>query len=78
MVYCVAFICNTRSRQGFGLFEFTKDKKKRKMWTIRLKGKDFVPSKTSNMCSKHLRNDQFVLNPALALNIGHKLKTLQL
>lgn len=78
MVYCVAFICTTRSGQGFGLFEFTKDEMKRKMWTIQSKRKDFVPSKTFRLCLKHFRNDQFVLNPALALKIGHKLKKLQL
>jgi len=78
MVYCVAFNCNTKSGQGFGLFEFPKDEKRRKAWTIRVKRKDFVPSKTSRLCSKHFTNDQFVVNPALALKIGHKLKKLQL
>ena len=77
MVYCVAFNCNTKSGQGFGLFEFPKDEKRRKAWTIRVKRKDFVPSKTSRLCSKHFTNDQFVVNPALALKIGHKPQGLE-
>ncbi|KAL3882436.1 hypothetical protein ACJMK2_028775, partial [Sinanodonta woodiana] len=78
MVYCVAFNCKTGSGQGVGLFEFPKDEKRRKVWISRIKRKDFRPSKTSRLCAKHFTNDQFVVDPLLAMTIGYKLRKLQL
>ncbi|KAL3877441.1 hypothetical protein ACJMK2_035147 [Sinanodonta woodiana] len=78
MVYCVAFNCKTGSGQGVGLFEFPKDEKRRKVWISRIKRKDFRPSKTSRLCAKHFTNDQFVVDPLLAMRIGYKLRKLQL
>ncbi|KAL3890116.1 hypothetical protein ACJMK2_002409 [Sinanodonta woodiana] len=78
MVYCVAFNCKTRSGQGVGLFEFPKDEKRRKVWISRIKRKDFRLSKTSRLCAKHFTNDQFVVDPLLAMTIGYKLRKLQL
>lgn len=78
MLYCVAFNCKSGSGQGVGLFEFPKDDKRRKVWISRIKRKDFNPSKTSRLCSKHFTNDQIVVDPSLAMTIGYKLKKLQL
>ena len=78
MVYCVAFNCKTGSGLGVGLFEFPKDEKRRKVWISRIKRKKFRPSKTSRLCAKHFTNDQFVVDPSLAMTIGYKLRKLQL
>jgi hypothetical protein len=58
------------------MFEFPKDDKRRKLWTIRVKRKDFVPSKSSRLCAKHFTNEQFVVNPLFAAFIGYKMKKL--
>ena len=78
MVYYVAYNCKTRSGQGIGMFEFPKDDKRRKLCTIRVKRKDFVPSKSSRLCANHFTNEQFVVNPLFAASIGYKTKKLVL
>ena len=60
------------------MFEFPKDEKRRKAWTAKVKRKDFVPSSTSRLCAKHFTNDQFVVDPILAMSVGYKVKKLQL
>ena len=60
------------------MFEFPKDDKRHKLWSIRVKRKDFVPSKSSWLCAKHFTNEQFVVNPLYAASIGNKMKKLVL
>jgi hypothetical protein len=39
------------------MFEFTEDNKRRKVWTTRVKGNDFITSKSSRLCAKHFANE---------------------
>jgi hypothetical protein len=51
------------------MFEFPKDDKRRKLWTIRVNRKDSVPSKSSRLCAKHFTNEQFVVNPQVVRSV---------
>ncbi|CAC5363249.1 unnamed protein product [Mytilus coruscus] len=78
MVYSYAFNSKTGSGQKIGLFEFPKDDRRRKQWTIKVKRKKFQPSNTLRLCAKHFSNDQLVVNPLFTASIGYKMKKLQL
>lgn len=79
MVYCVAFNCNTRSGQGYGLYTFPKDPDRRKIWIQKVKRQNFLPTEHSRLCSKHFDYDQFVIDARIAASVKFtpKQKTLK-
>ncbi|CAG2211671.1 unnamed protein product [Mytilus edulis] len=79
MVYCVAFNCNTRSGQGYGLFTFPKESDRRKIWIEKVMRQNFLPMEHSRLCSKHFNFDQFVIDARIAASVKFtpKQKTLK-
>ena len=54
MVQCVVFGCRTRDREGQAMFCFPKDKKLRKIWTLKVNRVGFHPEAYSRpvVCEK--------------------------
>jgi hypothetical protein len=60
------------------MFVFPQDKKNRRVWTLKVKRKDWEPSKYSRLCSEHFEEDCFVVRPSVAAAIGYDMKGLRL
>lgn len=60
MVFCAAYGCSSRQRKGCGLsfFSFPKESVRKKTWTVFCRREDFVPTKSSRLCSVHFSKDQ--------------------
>ncbi|XP_071180850.1 uncharacterized protein [Mytilus edulis] len=81
MVFCSVLNCKIQSGQGIAMFKFPeKDLERRQIWIgkVALKRKDFQPSPFARVCARHFTNDQFVIDPSLAVSIGYKPKQLRL
>ncbi|CAC5397010.1 unnamed protein product [Mytilus coruscus] len=81
MVFCSVLNCKIQSGQGIAMFKFPeKDLERRQLWIdkVALKRKDFQPSPFARVCARHFTNDQFVIDPSLAVSIGYKQKQLRL
>lgn len=77
MGLCVAYGCNTESGvHNISMFRFPRDPKRRKLWIDRLNRgqtatKKFEPNSHSKLCMKHFDENQFVINPKFAEQIGY-------
>ena len=67
-MYCPAYGCTSdsqnKSEQDLHFFEFpnNEEKKRRGQWIDFCKRKNFVPTKSTRMCSLHFSNDAYVLS----------------
>jgi hypothetical protein len=75
MVQCASLNCTIKSGHGISIYLFPKDAKLRKIWTVRLKTDGFQPSQYTKLYERHFENDQFAVNPDLAVSIGFQSKT---
>lgn len=77
MGLCVAYGCNTESGvHRISMFTFPKDPKRRKLWIDRLNRgqsatKTFAPNSHSKLCIKHFDDNQFIIHPTFAEQIGY-------
>ena len=77
MGLCVAYGCNTESGvHRISMFTFPKDPKRRKLWIDRLNRgqsatKSFAPNSHSKLCIKHFDDNQFIIHPTFAEQIGY-------
>lgn len=83
MVACAVNNCRVKSGQGFAMFKFPdseKDSERRKQWidSIKLVKIDYEPTSFARVCERHFQNDQFVVDPSLAVSIGFQQKKLRL
>lgn len=51
--------CSNSTRDGFRLYQFPKDEKRRKEWLIKCKRDKWSPTPTSKICEVHFEDDQF-------------------
>uniref|UniRef100_A0A8W8MGE8 THAP-type domain-containing protein n=1 Tax=Magallana gigas TaxID=29159 RepID=A0A8W8MGE8_MAGGI len=63
MVYCAAYGCTNVHTEGCGksFFNFPKDARRRKIWTIFCKRESFVPTTNHRLCSDHFTKNQLQL-----------------
>lgn len=76
MVYCVAVGCTNGTNFGGSFYQFPKDKKIRKIWTINLKRDGFNPDDHYQpvLCSEHFESDCWDRNPAIARACGLQVR----
>ena len=74
-MFCPVYGCNNNSKNNpekkIQFFAFPKEGSKdeqsrRRIWIDFCRRKNFVPSKYTGLCSKHFRNDSYILSHALA------------
>lgn len=65
MVFCAAYGCTSRHKKGCGLsfFSFPKEGLRKKTWVNFCRREDFVPSKSSRLCSLHFSKEQLDRDP---------------
>ncbi|KAL3882473.1 hypothetical protein ACJMK2_028810 [Sinanodonta woodiana] len=78
MVQCAALNCTVKSGQGFSVYLFPKEPHLRKIWTVKLKRDNFVPSDYTKLCERHFEKGQFVMNPEVAASVGFRPKSKML
>ncbi|KAG8186185.1 hypothetical protein JTE90_012009 [Oedothorax gibbosus] len=59
MTGCSAIGCTNRTEHGFSLKRFPSDPHRRKLWALKVKRKNWVPSINSYICEEHFDKDQF-------------------
>lgn len=76
MVYCAAFNCkngsnnNQKSEKKVSFFSFPKDEKIRKVWTEKVRRKNWKPSNSSRLCSDHFDDSCYSQNLSVLHAIG--------
>ncbi|KAF2893260.1 hypothetical protein ILUMI_12916 [Ignelater luminosus] len=71
MTGCTAANCTNHSRQGFRLFIFPRDPKRRAIWIQNCNRENWVPPKNARLCERHFDPSQFESRRA---DGKHKLK----
>nr|XP_050038196.1 uncharacterized protein LOC126535352 isoform X1 [Dermacentor andersoni]XP_050042913.1 uncharacterized protein LOC126540168 isoform X1 [Dermacentor andersoni] len=61
---CCVPLCSNHSRNGWRMFQFPRDTKRRILWTARIKRDKWQPTNTSCICSAHFEEDSFEQNRA--------------
>ena len=69
MPQCVAFNCTNQAGKGLAMFTFPKDQNKSRIWTEKLKRKNFVPTAHSRLCEKHFLDSDFVISRTFAASV---------
>ena len=71
-MYCAAFGCNNNSSKGarVSFFDFPKDKSLRKQWILKVKRKNWRPSRHARLCSEHFEEGAFVQSPSFPESLG--------
>lgn len=74
MVYCAAYGCTNVHTKGCGksFFNFPKDARRRKIWTIFCKRESFVPTTNHRLCSDHFTKNQLQRDPAHLERLGYE------
>ena len=84
MVYCVAFNCkngsfkNQPKQQKVAFFSFPEKNPLRQCWINKVRRKNWKPSKSSKLCSKHFEDSCFVQNLVVLESIGWAATRLRL
>ena len=84
MVYCVAFNCkngsfkNQPKQQKVAFFSFPEKNPLRQCWINKVRRKNWKPSKSSKLCSKHFEDSSFVQNLVVLESIGWTATRLRL
>lgn len=84
MVYCAAFNCtngsskNQPQQEKVAFFSFPEKNPFRQSWIVKVKRKNWQPSKSSKLCSKHFEESCFEQNIALMESVGCKPSRLRL
>ncbi|KAL3881363.1 hypothetical protein ACJMK2_027812 [Sinanodonta woodiana] len=78
MVQCAALKCTVKSGQGLSMYLFPKEPHLRKIWTVKLKRDNFVPSDYTKLCERHFEKSQFVMNPEVVASVGFRPKSKML
>ena len=84
MVYCVAFNCKNSSfknqpkDQKVPFFSFPENNPLRQIWVENVRRKNWKPSKSSKLCSRHFEDICFVQNLMVLESIGWKATRLRL
>ena len=84
MVYCVAFNCkngsfkNQPKQQKVAFFSFPEKNPLRQCWINKVRRKNWKPSKSSKLCSKHFEDSCFVQNLVVLESIGWTATRLRL
>ena len=65
MVFCAAPNCLNNSKSKVNTFKFPANSKLRKLWLLKMKGKEFNPDKSSRICVVHFTEDCFRENLAI-------------
>ncbi|CAH1396345.1 unnamed protein product [Nezara viridula] len=62
---CSAYNCSSRHKKesGISFYTFPRDPVMRKKWIIAMKRKNFEPTYSSRVCSKHFTPDQYQIRP---------------
>ncbi|XP_075534045.1 uncharacterized protein LOC142567761 [Dermacentor variabilis] len=62
---CCVPLCSNHSRNGWRMFQFLRDPRRRRiLWTARIKRDKWQPTNTSCICSAHFEEDSFEQNRA--------------
>ncbi|XP_077520136.1 peroxynitrite isomerase THAP4-like [Amblyomma americanum] len=61
---CCVPQCSNHSRNGWRMFHFPRDQKRRLLWLVRIKRDKWQPTNSSCVCGAHLEDKSFEQNRA--------------
>ncbi|XP_075726132.1 peroxynitrite isomerase THAP4-like [Rhipicephalus microplus] len=56
---CCVPQCSNHSRNGWKLYRFPRDPKRRLLWTVKIKRDKWQPTDTSHVCSAHFEENNY-------------------